>query len=126
LWQGRKREATIVEKRDEERWFYYRALQCRRFVGDPLADALQLPLHDKWWQRAQTWLFSTAYLTILTLYSWAGLPWSPLRRVLIQWHERHFKRFEQTLQAQHIKRMQESLPVAEGACPFAMVAPPSL
>jgi ER-bound oxygenase mpaB/B'/Rubber oxygenase, catalytic domain len=32
-------------------WFYFRSLQCRRFIGDPLADALQLPRHPYLWVR---------------------------------------------------------------------------
>ena len=50
LWQGRKSDATTAEKQNETRWFYYRALQCRRFIGDPLADALQLPRHTVCWR----------------------------------------------------------------------------
>lgn len=125
LRQGRTKDASPQTRAGEQSWFYYRALQCRRFVGDPLADALELPLHKTRFQRWRQWTVSTAILLMWTMYTWAGLPWSPLRFILIRCHRYYLVKFAQTWQTAHTKRMQEKLATGEQrACPFAMVNPP--
>ena len=123
LRQGRTRDPTAKQKANEESWFYYRALQCRRFVGDPLANALALPLRPTWWRRWCTNFASRLSMLILTVYSWAGLPWSPVRGLVVRWHRHHLVKMSQLFQNEHAKRMQESLSSPQ-TCPFAMVSPP--
>jgi hypothetical protein len=107
----------------DEFWFYFRCLQCRRFVGNALADALRLPVHPIWWRRWLLWGFSTTYFVLLTLYTAAALPWSPLRETIIRFHQKHTRQFVVDWQDSHAKRMQAKLGVTH-SCPFAMVAPP--
>ena len=61
----------------------YRAVVCRRFLGDPLADALQLPASDSicGWARAA----SAAQLWTMRLYSLLGRC-APTRRMLLWMH----------------------------------------
>lgn len=61
----------------------YRAVLCRRFLGDPLADALQLPTSSSvcGWERAA----SVVQLWVLRLYSTLGRC-APTRRLLCWMH----------------------------------------
>lgn len=95
-------------------WFFFRALQCRRFVGDPLADALQLPLHTNWWTRQ--WLFaaSTTALLLVRWYTRLALRWSPLRRYMIQYHQRGMQSFWNSWQEVHPQRMTQALATQKG------------
>ena len=61
----------------------YRAVVCRRFLGDPLADALQLPASDSICGLA--WAASAAQLWTIRLYSLLGRC-APTRRVLFWMH----------------------------------------
>jgi hypothetical protein len=123
LWQGRNKDASPQKKQEEEQWYLYRAMQCRRFVGDELADALHLPLRRTKLGRVRQWMVSVVYLTIITGYSLAGLPWSPIRSWLIRNHRFYMQRFAGTWSTAHAKRMQDGLSDSN-ACLFAMVAPP--
>lgn len=120
---GRDKDATPETQENQESWYYYRTLQCRRFVGNYLADALQLPLHKTAYQRWRQWTVSTLSLFCWTVYTWAGLPWSPFRFILIRYHRYYMRKFAAMWQTTHAKRMEEKL-AGEQACPFAMVAPP--
>lgn len=111
--------------------FYFRALQCRRLIGDPLADALQLPLNPIWYRRQWQRFKSTVILAILRVYSLAALPGSPLRRFIVQYHASNMDRFVQFWRDSHTDTMTLELQKqgveqsnGGGACPFAMVAPP--
>jgi hypothetical protein len=70
---------SLLAQQDKQNWFssetmfYFRSLQCRRWVGDPLADALQLPLHPAWtWQRIRLSVVAELYAGCLRLYTWLG------------------------------------------------------
>jgi len=124
LRQGRRQDRDGESQDDQinaDNWFYFRSLQCRRFVGGYLADALQLPFHPKWWGRLRLWVISTVYLSILTVYTVAGLPWSPLRDRIIAFHQRKLHKFMTHWNESHPKRMKDKLK-SQSACPFSMVS----
>jgi hypothetical protein len=88
---GNKDEGQL--KRDDLNCFYYRCIQCRRFVGDPLADALELPRHPTLWRRLLQRGMSTLYLAVFTFYTIATLPLSPFRQRLVKFHHSQMKKF---------------------------------
>jgi len=123
------------EKNENKRlaWFYFRCLQCRRFVGNPLADALQLPRHSVWWKRWLLFVASTLYLTLLRIYTLSCMLVPPIRWRLYQYHSRISTRFYDIWKESHPTRMAEALREVKGevvvvseasCCPYAMVAPP--
>ena len=74
--QRKTRHKVDMDDEDDEfktDWFYFRSLQCRRFIGQPLADALQLPYHPIRWKRWRLWIFSTGYLLVLRCYTLATM-----------------------------------------------------
>ncbi len=132
--------------------FYYRALQCRRLIGDPLADSLHLPFHPNRWKRMKCMIKSAFVLSIFRCYTLASM-WIPLaRRKVIQWHTSAFLRFHEEWIKTHQTKMGRALARNERAtclveeetpnstsyqsngtnesyqslCPFAMVAPPQI
>ncbi|GKY97572.1 hypothetical protein MPSEU_000715700 [Mayamaea pseudoterrestris] len=129
-------------------WFYYRAMQCRRFIGNPLADALELPKHHpQWWTDIWLHIIGYLYLVFMRLYILACLPYSPLRNMLVKLHKRQLHRFiDSYWKEDHSKRMgtdpnktkdaanggeskalkAESTSKPVSMCPFAMVSPPNL
>lgn len=108
-------------------FYFFRALQCRRFIGNLLADALELPLHPVWYVRWRIWLVSTACLWFLRFYTIAALPLSPWRERLLRFHHDKMVIFERHWQESHMKRMKDGLDLVDGSnngcCPFAMVLP---
>lgn len=124
-----RRQATKEGKTKADRnnvvWFYFRCLQCRRFIGDPLADALELPRHPVWHHRGWLYLASTVYLCLLRVYTMAALPWSPLRSRIVAYHDGKMRAFVAYWRSSHLGRMRRGTnDDSGGACPFAMVAPP--
>ena len=84
-----------------------------------MANALLLPYHPVWYKRLQLRVLSNCYLWILRLYSWASLPCSPFRALIVNFHRRNFGKF--------LTMWQQNNGGGGGAsssCPFAMVAPP--
>ena len=110
-------QATVLLPPDPnhqpDNWFYFRALQCRRFIGDPLADLLQLPRHPVWYMRTWLWMASTVYLLLLRLYTVAALPWSPLRPRILRLHQRSMTSFFERWNASHQKRLQKQMNLNE-------------
>jgi hypothetical protein len=128
--------------------YYFRCLQCRRFIGDPLADALELPLHPQFWKRLKLYLKSTFFLVAFRIYTLAAM-WSPyLRKRIIGFHAGAFIKFHEMWNESHKSKMAIALARGEKAsclaedqgsgkgpcaeteavdslCPFAMVAKPS-
>ena len=140
LWQGRVQESSSSsesmndetnkqnkpsQQQEQENWFYYRCLQCRRFVGNPLADALQLPLNPKLWYQWRTWIFSSCMLSAISLYTYLALPWSPLRQRIVRFHQSQLESFALKWTEEHRKRVEKQLPKGAPTCPFAMLFPPS-
>jgi hypothetical protein len=127
--------------------FYFRSLQCRRFIGDPLADALDLPFHPNPWKRIKLHLKSIFWLVAIRVYTLAAM-WIPfLRKRMIGMHARQFVKFHEhwvtthkskTAQAfqdsekpsciakdEDNEKAEMSTKEADSLCPFAMIAPPS-
>jgi len=137
LKQGRRQDGDSETIKDKDKleqsdtsWFYFRSLQCRRFIGDELADALQLPLLPTWLGRLRLWCVSQFYLCMITCYTVAGLPWSPFRSRLIRFHRRHMVTFMASWNESHLERMRKRLQLTStsgskqgqaSVCPFAMV-----
>lgn len=128
LMIGRPREVKTKKATSlppgHDNWFYFRCLQCRQHIGDPLADALQLPFHPTAWGRRRMRLFSGIYTAIMTCYTIMGLPWSPLRCFVVWWHRRALQGFFRQLQTTHLGRMRQQFGTS-CACSFSMVQPPS-
>lgn len=128
-----------AESKSKEAWFYFRAYQCRRFVGNELADALLLPYHPIWYKRLQLRILSNCYLWFLRCYTWAALPCSPFRTTIVNFHRRNFVTFltkwqqpqpphgvsfPATTATDDCKQESTVIFSSTTSCPFAMVAPP--
>jgi ER-bound oxygenase mpaB/B'/Rubber oxygenase, catalytic domain len=95
--------------------FYYRSFNCRRMIGDPLADALDLPLHPKWWMRRKIWLKSTVILSFLRLYTVAAM-WVPFaRRWIIGRHRQAMTAFHESWLKRHKSKLARALATKEKA-----------
>jgi len=127
--------------------FYFRCLQCRRLVGDPVADALSLPLHPCWWKRLRQQMKSTFFLSLFRCYTVAAM-WIPfVRRCVIKWHGSGMLSFHEAWTKSHQSRMSRALakrdkatcikddeedasntqtgvdgPMKQSLCPFAMLS----
>lgn len=123
--------------------FYYRCYNCRCMVGDPLADALSLPLHPKFWTRMKIYARSTLIFTIARVYSNVARWILPVRGRIIRWHTKALNSFHETWMTTHKSKMAYALARNEKAsildlgktskdddvvtsiCPFAMTARPT-
>lgn len=129
--------------------FYYRAFQCRQLIGDPLADALELPVHPNRWTRIKHRMKSVFFMTLFRYYTLASM-WIPfVRKRVIQWHSKGLEKFHDEWMKTHQSKMaraltkkekatciseddkstgtskeEEVVQVSQTLCPFAMVAPP--
>jgi hypothetical protein len=105
----------------------YRAVLCRRFLGNPLADALQLPVPTSWY--SWEWGASAAHLFMLRGYTALG-HWSVTRRLLLRLHGRGIARYHglwsmaPRLHKAGATAGQAVKDRKSGGCPFEMVAPP--
>lgn len=129
--------------------FYYRSYQCRRFIGDPLADALQLPFHPNPWTRRSIAMKSSITWFIFRFYTLMAMKVPFLRKWIVRFHGRGMVRFHemwnQSYQSKMTKLMEVRQSMAEilglssslskeakpaksetsSMCPFAMIAPPT-
>ena len=123
--------------------FYSRCFNCRRMIGNDLADALALPFHPNPWERANIYLRSTLILVLTRAYSIAAM-WVPFaRRLIIGWHSKKMIEFHDRWTKTHKSKMATALARNEKAsildakdaadtcnhaasiCPFAMIAKPT-
>jgi len=123
--------------------FYYRCFNCRRMIGDPLADELLLPRHPNLWMRMNIHLISTFSFALTRVYSNAARWILPARRWIIRWHTKALCAFHETWSKNHRSKMAYALARNEKAsildrgntvegddgraflCPFTMTAKPS-
>uniref|UniRef100_A0A7S3DV07 ER-bound oxygenase mpaB/mpaB'/Rubber oxygenase catalytic domain-containing protein n=1 Tax=Entomoneis paludosa TaxID=265537 RepID=A0A7S3DV07_9STRA len=127
LWQGRSKDPQVDEGIQQQNWFYYRCLQCRRFIGDSLADELNLPLNPNRWNRCRSWIFSTLFLLSLSMYTAAALPWSPFRALIVSFHRKRLLEFSKSWHSEHGKRVHDQLSNGQEkgqSCQFAMLLSP--
>jgi hypothetical protein len=124
--RSQDQDANSQGARTRIAWFYFRSLQCRRFIGDPLADALQLAQHDIWWKRWLLFSASTLYLSLLRMYTLTAMFCPPAKWRIQRWHLAFLTRFHEDWRKSHSTRMAKALGTEspESCCPFAMVAPP--
>jgi hypothetical protein len=112
-----------VEKKKQDSsmdlWFYFRALACRHFIGNPLADALELPLHPVPYKRVFLSCGVAVYLWIFRIMTWVAL-WEFGGRRLEQYFLGLMGRFHSIWTERHPTRMAKALKV-QSCCPFAMV-----
>jgi len=105
--------------------FYYRAYQCRRFIGDPLANALELPYHPNIWTRTKLRLKSNVMLFLFRLYTQIAMHCHWIRhRWILPWHRRGMIRFHQNWKETHVSRLRSLMKKTDrqiSVCPFAMV-----
>ncbi len=125
--------------------FYYRCFNCRRMVGDPLADALLLPLPSDFWTRTKMHIRSTVTFSLLRLYSNASRWIPPIRSWVVRWHTKMLSSFHDSWMKTHKSKMAHALaknekssifhkqeietkvndPATISLCPFAMTAEPT-
>ena len=130
---GRAKDKNAENEKSRLAWYYFRCLQCRRYIGDPLADALQLPKYDIWWKRLLLFSASTLYLSLLRIYTLVTIFIPPVRQSVQRYHTESLTRFYENWKERHSTRMAKTLRETkeelssseeEACCPFAMVAPP--
>jgi ER-bound oxygenase mpaB/B'/Rubber oxygenase, catalytic domain len=125
---------SLIDSRPDTR-FYLTAALCRVFVGNELADCLELPVPTTLTQHIFVRFVSLSLLCFTRVYSWASLPGSPLRSSIISTHQWHCATLLERWQSGHILKMSQEksiltndtktlLPTGGSGCPFAMVAPP--
>ena len=132
------------------RLFYYRSYQCRRFIGNPLADALELPFHPDPWTRRSIALSSSFSWMIFRCYTLVAMKVPFLRRWMVRWHGRAQSRFHELWNEHYERKMTKLMEVRQSMagilglsttnttkdeestttkpksmCPFAMIAPPT-
>jgi hypothetical protein len=118
-----KKKKEDIEKKEQtssmDLWFYFRALACRSFIGNPLANALELPLHPVMYKRLFLSCGVVVYLWTFRIMTWVALwEFGGIRL------ERYFLglmgRFHSIWTERHPTRMAKALKV-QSCCPFAMV-----
>jgi len=90
--------------------FYFRALNCRRMIGNDLADALGLPYHPHKWTRRRIWMFSTIELLLVRIYTLIPM-YLPccVRRRMVQWHTQALRGFHEQWRKTHHSKMARAM-----------------
>mmetsp|Transcript_6149 Transcript_6149/g.15412 ORF Transcript_6149/g.15412 Transcript_6149/m.15412 type:complete len:517 (-) Transcript_6149:57-1607(-) len=134
--------------------FYLRSYNCRRFIGDPLADALKLPYHPNRWIRLKIAIKSDVMFWFLRIYTVTAMTVPFIRRWMVHQHTRGLKAFHDRWIENHTTKMSRAFAKNEkpsvlsddendykkssvsktleetkpderpSLCPFAMTAPP--
>jgi hypothetical protein len=136
---------TIPEEFYKNKLFYYRCFNCRRMIGNELADSLELPLHPNPWTRLNIYLVSTLFLVSTRVYCIVAMKSpGPVRRWITGLHKKASIAFHQQWMKTHRSKMAKALARNEKAsvlqeedsandvkydtvsvCPFAMTAKPT-
>ena len=101
-------------------WFHFRSLVCRSFIGDPLADALKLPLHPQLLTRFSISVTVRLYLWVLRCITWVAF-WDIGRIRLEKYFFRILGNFHAIWTDRHHSRMASALHTDAPCCPFAMI-----
>lgn len=132
--------------------FYLRCFNCRLMIGNPLADALDLPLHPSRWTRIKICLKSTTIFSLIRVYTFTAMRVPFAKRWIINRHRRALVYFHEAWLKTHKSKMAKALATNDKAsvleeevrendkaaevrslvdtagtsiCPFAMTALPS-
>jgi hypothetical protein len=125
----------------ENEVFYYRCFNCRKMIGDPLADALDLPLHPNALIRFKIQMKSAFFLSLFRVYTAAAIWFKPMRSFAISWHAQAMTSFHESWNKSHKSKLARALARGEKSsvlddeeslksqsltslCPFAMTAEP--
>ena len=114
--------------------FQYRAFMCRRNLGEPLANALDLP-HPPKFSLMYGVLFSLSsiHLTLMRIYTMFTMHVPFLRTRIYRWHASGMSTFFSAWEIEHNKRMRranvsdnngDAEMKGGSACPFALVMQP--
>lgn len=129
LCVGRPQQGTKATKKEREtkpgqsEYLYYsRALMCRYFIGNPLADALALPIHSDWKIRICVQARVFCILLVARALTWTALAIPPGRQYLTKYVLRRLEGFHSLWNDRHPRRMSKALHV-DSCCPFAMITP---
>jgi len=129
--------------------FYFRSLLCRRFIGDPLANTLELPLHPNFIIHIMLFCASTVMLLTVRMYTLAIMFIPIFRRYMVKQHGNAMRRVHKVWKKTHRSKLARALEKGERVsfgghgthdkfgndkgeegvlevCPFAMIAPPTL
>ena len=88
--------------------FYARAAACRAMIGDPLADALELPAHPALWGRLTIRLRLFLVWWVLRAYTW--ISFVPIVNTwFFHFHARTLRRFYDVWKEVHEKKLTERL-----------------
>jgi ER-bound oxygenase mpaB/B'/Rubber oxygenase, catalytic domain len=95
--------------------FYLRSYNCRRMIGDPLADALELPYHPRWWIRLKICIKSQFIFCVFRLYTASAMAIPVIRRWMIHQHSRALQSFHDRWIESHATKMSRALAKNEKA-----------
>ena len=140
-----KGKISPADAGDESFAYIYKCFMCRRHIGDPLADALELPKPGGVFSitRFCAYSLTTLMLIFLRVYTLATMKSSMFRRFVYSQHIRMMDGFLGAWGRMHDERMRKAAVVAmklKGlsnvqtgdsttkyvySCPFALVMPPN-
>ncbi|CAJ1962437.1 unnamed protein product [Cylindrotheca closterium] len=95
------------------RLFYYRSYQCRRFIGDALADALELPFHPSPWTRRSIALSSSFSWFLFRCYTLMAMKVPFLRKWMVRFHGRGMMKFHQLWNKTYESKMTKLMEVRQ-------------
>lgn len=101
-------------------WFHFRSLLCRSFIGDPLANALELPHHPRFLTRIFIYCGVRAYLWAFRCVTWAAF-WEGGRTRMERYFSHILGKFHVVWTERHQSRMSLALQTKAPCCPFAMI-----
>ena len=118
-------------------FYLYRSYMCRRFVGDPLADALKLPRPNYAIKSMLAYALTTFVLILMRIYSLLTMHSSWFRANAYRRHLALMLKLNRVWSTKHGKRMDKAAHDAmenthlslggkgkTSSCPFALVMPP--
>ncbi|KAL3785731.1 hypothetical protein HJC23_006300 [Cyclotella cryptica] len=106
----------------------FRSKMCRKFLGDPLSDNLDIAQCPS---GGMTTYLVYFFLMFLRCYTLLAMTFPRLQRILISWHGSLQRKFLLRWEADHTKRVGVAMGGAKkecsdlkGTCPFSMLMPP--
>jgi len=104
----------------------YRSIMCRRFIGDELADALDIPRRTNFSIKANfAFLLTTIVLMVLRVYTLLTIKSCWFRKRVYKKHLRMIRNFDKVWSFRHMERMDKAAKKNQKSCPFALIKPPT-